>query len=89
MLSNLAIFQNIGAPEIIIILIVALLLFGRRLPEVARNLGKGITEFKRGVRDASEEVKQELDKAADETEAERPAKEAHVPPATSDDASKN
>ena len=36
--------------ELLIVGIVALLLFGKRLPEVARSLGKGITEFKRGVR---------------------------------------
>ena len=36
--------------EMLIVGIVALLLFGKRLPEVARSLGKGITEFKKGVR---------------------------------------
>lgn len=41
-----------------IIMIVLLLLFGRRLPEVGRNLGKGLTEFKKGMRDATEEVTQ-------------------------------
>ncbi len=48
-----AFIQNIGATELIILLIIVLLLFGRKLPQVARNLGKGITEFKRGVKDGS------------------------------------
>ena len=42
--------------ELIIVGVVALLLFGKRLPEVARSLGKGITEFKKGVRGIEDEV---------------------------------
>jgi TatA/E family protein of Tat protein translocase len=37
-----------GFPELIIFGTIALLLFGKRLPEVARSLGKGIVEFKKG-----------------------------------------
>jgi sec-independent protein translocase protein TatA len=43
-----------GGSEWIIILLVALLLFGRRLPEIARNMGKSLTEFKKGLREAQE-----------------------------------
>lgn len=52
-------FFGIGAPstgELLIVGIVALLLFGKRLPEVARSLGKGIVEFKKGVRGLEDEV---------------------------------
>ncbi len=42
--------------ELIIVGIVALLIFGRRLPEVARSLGKGIVEFKKGIADVEAEV---------------------------------
>jgi sec-independent protein translocase protein TatA len=41
------------------ILLVVLLIFGRRLPEVARSLGKSLTEFKKGVREA-QDTKDEL-----------------------------
>ena len=37
--------------ELIVILVVVLLLFGHRLPGMARSLGSGITEFKRGLKD--------------------------------------
>ena len=43
-----------GGWEWIVILIVAVLIFGRRLPEVARNLGRSISDFKKGMKDASE-----------------------------------
>jgi sec-independent protein translocase protein TatA len=47
---------NLGAQEIILLLIIGVLLFGRRLPEVGRYLGKGIVEFKKGVRGLEDEV---------------------------------
>ncbi|GAA4214239.1 hypothetical protein GCM10022289_47550 [Pedobacter jeongneungensis] len=50
-------FLNMGGSEIVLILVVVLLLFGgKKLPELARGLGKGIREFK----DASEGVKREI-----------------------------
>ena len=45
-----------GGSEWLIILIVALLLFGPRLPSVMRSLGKSVTEFKKGLNDAEEDV---------------------------------
>lgn len=50
-------FGGIGGPEVILILVVILLLFGaKKIPDLARGLGKGIREFK----DASQEIKNEI-----------------------------
>jgi len=43
-------FFNLGPQEMLIILIFGVILFGRRLPEVGRYLGKGIVEFKKGLK---------------------------------------
>jgi sec-independent protein translocase protein TatA len=48
-----------GSTEWIIILVIALLIFGRRLPEVGRSLGKGIVEFKKGIKGIEDEIEQE------------------------------
>jgi sec-independent protein translocase protein TatA len=45
-----------GGAEWIVIAAIGLLLFGKRLPEVGRSLGKGIVEFKKGLKGVEEEV---------------------------------
>lgn len=47
---------GIGMPEMLFFGVIALLLFGKKLPEVARSLGKGVTEFKRGLRGLEDEL---------------------------------
>jgi len=54
-------FWTPGPVEVIVILVVALLIFGRRLPEIARNIGKSLTEFKKGINEAKE-TKEDLQK---------------------------
>jgi sec-independent protein translocase protein TatA len=56
----LAFLQSIGWPEMLVIGVIALLIFGKRLPEVGRSLGKGIVEFKKGLRDTGDELKDSM-----------------------------
>ncbi len=53
-----------GGPEWIVLLVLGLLIFGRRLPEVGRSLGRGIVEFKRGIKGIEDEVEDESSKTA-------------------------
>lgn len=56
-------FGNLGMSELLVIMLIVLLLFGpKKLPELARGLGKGLNEFKR----AAQDVKNELDVQDDE-----------------------
>ncbi len=57
-----------GGMEWIIILIVALLIFGKRLPEVMKSMGKGIVEFKKGVKGVEDDVEDAIEKKPDELE---------------------
>ncbi len=45
--------------HLLVIGVVALLLFGKRLPEVGRSLGRGISEFRKGLRDVTDEIQKE------------------------------
>ncbi len=59
---------NLGVPELIIILLVVLLLFGaKRLPELARGLGKGIREFKDASTKPDKELKDNEEKEEKES----------------------
>lgn len=55
-LPTLAFFSLPGGAEWLVILIVGLLLFGRRLPDIARSMGKSIVEFKRGIKDVRDDI---------------------------------
>ncbi len=55
---------GMGPWEIMMILVVVLLVFGaKRIPEIAQALGKGITEFKRGVKDVQTEIETNVNTA--------------------------
>lgn len=48
-------FFNMSPMHVALILVVALIFFGNRLPEVARSIGRAINEFKRGMREVGDE----------------------------------
>lgn len=60
--QTLAFLNMPGHLEWLVILVVALLIFGKRLPELARSVGKSLTEFKKGINEA----KQSTDEIADD-----------------------
>ncbi len=65
--SNLLIF-NLGGQEVILIVVLALLLFGgKKIPELMRGVGKGIREFK----DASSGVKRDIEESMTDKEADK------------------
>ena len=63
--SSMLLFGMPGGYEVWIILLVALIIFGKRLPEIARNMGKSMTEFKKGLHEV-EDVKQDVDRQINE-----------------------
>lgn len=51
-------FGNLGAMEIILIVLVVVLLFGaKKIPELAQGVGKGMKEFKKAIKDVEEDIK--------------------------------
>jgi len=64
-IMNILAFGLPGNTEWIVILIIAVLIFGRRLPDIARSVGKSITEFKKGIHEAKDEIKDNMDQADD------------------------
>ena len=64
---------GMGPWELFLIFIVILLLFGaKRLPEMARGMGKGITEFKRALKDTTDEIKGSIDEVKDAADPMKP-----------------
>jgi sec-independent protein translocase protein TatA len=56
MQPNIILF-SLGMPEIILIALAILLIFGgKKIPELMRGLGKGVSEFKKGVKDVENEI---------------------------------
>lgn len=64
---------GIGLPEMVLIFIVALLIFGpKKLPEIGRSLGKTIKSFQDASKEFEAEIKKEVDKASDPVEDSKP-----------------
>jgi sec-independent protein translocase protein TatA len=67
---------NVGPTELIVILIIALIVFGpKRLPEIGRTLGRSLQEFRR----ASNDLRQELERGINDEPAVRPTSDG-IPP---------
>ena len=81
-------FGSIGMPELIIIFVIALIIFGpRKLPELGRSLGKSLAEFKRASNELKstleEEIRLEEQRSVlEEKKAASAAQTATAPPAT-------
>ncbi len=76
--------SNIGLPELLVIFLIVLLIFGaKKIPEIARGLGKGINEFKKAkdglIEDMSEENKAKSAKDAGKSTSSSPDKPADKP----------
>ena len=68
---------SIGMPELVLIFIVALIVFGpKKLPDIGKSLGKGLAEFKKASDDFKQSIQKEVDGLKEEARLEPPA----VPP---------
>ena len=65
-------FGSIGMPELILIFVVALLVFGpKKLPEIGKSIGKGLAEFKRASDDLKKTIEQEIEQGKNEVSSVR------------------
>lgn len=71
--------MELGMGEIVLILLVALLVYGGRLPQVAAAVGRSLGELRRGLRDTTDLVKGDLDRLAD-VDPRRAVRRAWKPP---------
>ncbi len=72
---------GIGMPEMIIILVIALIVIGpNKLPELAKSLGKGLAEFKKASEDFQKNVREEASKSDEKDAASAPAQVAAAAP---------
>ena len=93
-LTTLAFLQNLRAPEIILIFLVVLLLFGaKRLPELFRSFGKSIREFKKATSEIEDDIRTAMDEeptvkakpAAGQVTAATPEVEQNLPTEAADE----
>jgi len=71
----LAFVQNIGPWQLILVLVVAVLLFGsKKLPELARSLGRSLGEFKKGKEEGDKLAKESIKEIIEDIKSEEPKK---------------
>ena len=71
-MCSIAFIGSLGPMEMALVGMIALLLFGKRLPEVARSLGKGLTEFKKGLQGIEDQVDTNAYKKYESSNSNRP-----------------
>ena len=69
---------NLGIGEMLVFAVVAILLFGGELPEIARKVGRGMTEFKRGMNQHMDDIRNDLD-VSEEMSLDSPTAESTGP----------
>lgn len=73
-MHSLAFIQNLNGPEIFIIFLIVLLLFGaKRLPELFKSFGKSIKEFKKATNEIEDDIRSAMDDTTPQAPATRPA----------------
>ena len=69
-MNTIAFLQNINGPEILLIFLIVLLLFGaKRLPELFKSFGKSIREFKKATTEIEEDIRTAMDEEPEKTAA--------------------
>jgi sec-independent protein translocase protein TatA len=78
-MTTLALIGPIGTTEALVLLVLGLLIFGRRLPEVGKSLGKGIVEFRKGLAGIEQEVHESANRPSSQPPAAPPPPPANLP----------
>ena len=61
-MNNVLLLFGLGAPEMVLIALVVLLVFGgKKIPELMKGVGKGVSSFKKGLKEVDDEVKVDFD----------------------------
>jgi TatA/E family protein of Tat protein translocase len=78
---------NLGMPELLMIMVLALLLFGpKKLPEIGKQVGKALGEFKRASNDLKRTIEDEMERASSAVKIDDPPKDPAPEPVRADSA---